>query len=499
VHKNIILEVKGIKKIFGATKALKGVDLTVRSGEVHGLIGENGSGKSTLSSIIAGIQPQDSGEMIFKDKPYHPQNMIDALNKGIGMIVQESGTIGGITVAENIFLGEMKRFKKSGFVNKKQMYLEAESILREIGITDIKPNKTTQAIDYQDRKLIEVAKVMSRSPEVLIVDETTTALSQYGREIIYKIIKQYKEANKAVIFISHDLDELMEICNKLTILRDGELVQSLNKEEFDENTIKKLMVGRELTGSYYRDDYDTQISKDVVLRVENAYKKDELHNLSFNLHKGEILGIGGLSHCGMHTLGKCMFGFESLDGGKVVVDEKEIKNERQAMNCGIGYVSKDRDTEALSLYTSIKDNISVAALDKIKRAAGFILPGDEKKYVNKQIESLSIRCLSMEQYVYQLSGGNKQKVVFGKWIGRDSNILIMDCPTRGVDIGVKQAMYQLMSEMKREGKSMIIISEELTELIGMSDRIIIMKDGSISESFKRDEMLTEADIIGSMI
>lgn len=497
---DIIFSAKGIHKCFGATIALQNVDLTVRKGEIHGLIGENGSGKSTLSSISAGMLKADSGEMELMGKPHQPATMIEALQSGIGMIVQESGTIAGISVAENIFLGEVDAFRSGGIVRRGEMNRQADAILEQIGVKGISAHQPTFTIDYQDRKLIEIAKVMRKSPQMLIVDETTTALSQRGRILIYKLMRQLQAEGKSVLFISHDLDELMQVCNKLTVLRDGKLISTLEKADFEENVIKQLMVGRELTGSYYRDDFDGSTGEEVVLSVRKLRKGKDLCGVDLDLHKGEILGIGGLSHCGMHTLGKCAFGFEKPDSGEILfAGGKLLQSEKQAIRSGLGYVSKDRDIEALSLKASIKDNISIAGLDRIKSIAGLIFPSVEKTYVKEQIHSLQIKCSSMEQYVQQLSGGNKQKVVFAKWIGRGSTILVLDCPTRGVDIGVKQAMYQLIAEMKRQGASFLLISEELSELIGMCDRILIMKDGQISETFERSATLSESQIIGSMI
>lgn len=501
MQNEILLEAKNISKRFGATVALDSVNFTLRRGQIHGLIGENGSGKSTLSSIIAGVLMADQGEIYYKDKPFKPSTMIDALDSGIGMIVQEGGTIHDITVTENIFLGESERFKKLGLINRKSMDREAQIALDNLGIKNISARQIMGSIDLQGRKLVEVAKVYYNSPEVLIVDETTTALSQEGRTIIYDLMKRMINDNKAVIFISHDLDELMEVCNVMSVLRDGRNIETIYKDAFDADAIKLLMVGRELTGSYYRDDYDGTVNDDIVLEVNNISKENKIQNISFNLRKGEILGIGGLSHSGMHTIGKCIFGFEDIDSGSIreVNSNTVIHNVQSAMRAGLGYVSKDRDIEALSLKSSIRENIAIVGMDKFKTNKGFITRKAETEYVLEIIESLNIKCRTMDQSVQELSGGNKQKVVFGKWIGRGTTTLVLDCPTRGVDIGVKQSMYQLIYKMKQEGKSIIIISEELTELIGMCDRLLIMKDGQISNTFMRSQSLSESDIIGSMI
>lgn len=497
--KEVIVEVKHMDKRFGSTIALNDVNITIRRGEIQGLIGENGSGKSTVTSIISGMQKADKGEMTFKGEKWEPQSMLWALEHGIGMIVQENGTIPGITVAENIFLGETDRFKKYGVVNKKQMFAEAQAALDHIGATHIKAGMMTGRLDMQDRKLVEIAKVMIKNPEVLVVDETTTALSQLGRDIIYGIMTKMKEEDKAVVFISHDLDEIMNVCDALTVLRDGKIIITFDKEEFDEDLIKTSMIGREMQGDYYRSDYDGNSSDEVVLEIKNGNLGDQLKDFNLQLHKGEILGIGGLSHCGMHILGKVLFGAIPLQNGEITVGGEPLRNEANAMKKKIGYVAKDRDTESLNLNASIRDNIAVGGMETFALKNLLILPGREKRYVEKQIQDLSIKCAGMEQYVSALSGGNKQKVVFGKWIGRGSNILIMDCPTRGVDIGVKQAMYQMMYRMKREGKALVIISEEMTELIGMADRLLIMKDGEPKKEFTRSRELTEQDVIKYMI
>ncbi len=493
-----ILEMRNIYKSFGTTVALKGVDMTVYPGEVRGLIGENGSGKSTITSIAAGMQKANSGQMLFCGESWAPGSMIDALEKGIGMIVQEGGTVAGISVAENMFLGNMKQFQnKLGLVNRKMLNAAADAALENIGITNVKGSMPTAALDFQTRKLVEIAKVVMKNPEILVVDETTTALSQDGRKILYDVVKRYKAENKAVIFISHDLDEVMEVCDELTVLRDGVMVDTLSKEQFDADTIKQLMVGRELEGDYYRSDFGTPISDEIVLSLENCFA-GQLQDMNLVLHKGEILGIGGLSHCGMHTLGKVLFGAHPIQKGNLTAFGKPVKDSHGAMTLGIGYVSKDRDTESLNLSAPIGDNIAVGGMDKYAEHH-LILGSREKKYVDKQIGDLSIKCFDRFQEVNQLSGGNKQKVVFGKWVGRDSDILILDCPTRGVDIGVKQFMYQLMYRMRMEGKSIVLISEELSELIGMSDRLLILKDGRISGTFARSPELTDSTVIDCMI
>ncbi len=515
--KKTILEIKKMTKIFGPVTALKNVDFALKEGDVLGLIGENGSGKSTISSIFSGMQKATSCEkMTYKGKDWNPSSMLDALDYegnggGIGMIVQESGTIPGISVMENIFLGNLDEFKcfklkngkRFGPINKKKMAQAAKDALENIGIKSINPFALVSSLDFQARKLVEIAKVMLKDPDVLVIDETSTALAHDGRQILYGIINKFRGTKKAVVFISHDLDEIMEVCDSLTVLRDGEIIRSFKKEEFDPNSIRKAMIGRDLEGSYYRNDFDPTCSEEILLKCKNLNFNDRVKDVNLQLHKGEILGIGGLAHSGMHSLGKILFGAISKNSGEVVIYENNktisIKNEAIAMKHKVGYVSKDRDIESLDLPASIKDNIAIAGMEKYAVGKFLIFDKKERNYVDDQINSLSIKCFNRNQLVQQLSGGNKQKVVFGKWIGRGSEILILDCPTRGVDIGVKQAMYQLMMKLKKEGKAILLISEEMPELIGMSDRILIMKDGEIKKEFLRSKDLSEADIIDYMI
>jgi len=498
----ILFRAEGMCKYFGPTVALDHVDLSVRRGEIMGLIGENGSGKSTISSIASGMQPANAGQMFFKGQPHKPATMIEGLASGVGMIVQESGVVTGITVAENIFLGDERKFRKGLIVNRRKMNQEAAKALEKIGFADVSPAAPMMTLDLQQRKLVEVAKVMYAEPELLIVDETTTALSQSGRDTLYSVMRRMRNEGKSVMFISHDLQELMDICDRLTVLRDGKLIATVEHDEFDENQIKQYMVGREVSEHYYREDYGKPISDEVVLSVRDVTTGyGLLRNFSLDLHKGELVGIGGLSHCGMHELSKAIFGDTPIIAGEVVhvPTGDKITSPIVAMAHGLGYVSKDRDKEALVLNASIRDNIVSAGFDKLKNKLSLINPRKERAYVQEQVESLSIKCAGMDQPVQYLSGGNKQKVVFGKWVGRESEILILDCPTRGVDIGVKAAMYQLMEDMLAEGKSIILVSEELTELIGMSDRLIILKDGVITGTFMRSPDLSEGEIINAMI
>ncbi|MDD2958442.1 MAG: sugar ABC transporter ATP-binding protein [Lachnospiraceae bacterium] len=487
-----------IRKTFGSVHALSDFDITIQPGEIRGLVGENGSGKSTFSSIIAGIQKCDSGKMYLEGKEYLPTGTVDAINHGISMVVQEQGTISKISVAANIFFGKEIMFAKHGVLNVKKMNEEAAKALTDIGVDNIRPEMMIDKLTFEDRKLVELARALYTSPKIWIVDETTTALNVSGRELLYQLMEKMKASGGSILFISHDIDEIMEKCDSLTILRDGFLTADLKKEEFEADKIRQLMIGRELSDHYYREDVDANPKKEVVLETKNV-SCDILSDVSVQLHRGEILGVGGLSDCGMHTLGKVLFGLIRPDVGMVLKNTREeVKCAAWATSHGIGYVSKNRDQESMMIICSIKDNICLPSLKDIT-PVGPVSVKKQKQLAETWAKRMEVKADSVNVFCNILSGGNKQKVVLAKWLGKGSDILILDCPTRGIDVGTKAAIYQLIEKLKKDGKSILLISEELPELIGMSDRIILLKDGRISGEFHREEGMTEAKLIQKMI
>lgn len=498
----VLFEARHMHKAFGPTIALKDVDFTLRRGEIRGLIGENGSGKSTIMSIASGMQPATSGEMTYMGKPWQPSNMIESQHAGISMILQEANTISGVTVAQNLFAGREAEFSKFGVINMFKMYRAAEEMLRKFGITHIHARDQIDSLTFEDRKLTEIVRCVDDDTQILVVDETTTALSLEGREILYKLVHKMADEGKAVVFISHDMDEILEQCTDLTVLRDGDIIGHLTREEMDApdavQRIRYMMVGREIGGKYYREDYDPSHSDEVALQMDHI-AFGPIRDLSLTLHKGEIVGFGGLSGCGMHEIGRAAYGLEKLEAGSVTRNGKRITGCLTAIEHGIGYISKNRDSESLILDAAIQENIVLPSLTALTGPAGFISPASEKKLSDGQIDAFRIKCGTGKQYVNTLSGGNKQKVSFGKWMAKGSEVVIMDCPTRGVDIGVKQAMYTLIEQMKKDGKAILMISEELSELIGMADRIIIMKDFEVTKEFTRSADLKQTDIIEYMI
>lgn len=496
----VLLKAEHVYKEFDATKALTDVSLELHRGEIRGLIGENGSGKSTFARIVTGIYPPTSGTMSYRGDSYQPKSVLDSRKHGIVLLAQESGTINSLTIAENMFLGEEFQFSKIGDVSLRKLKAETQRVLKENGIEGVNVRDKISKYSFEERKMIEVARAMENKPEILIVDETTTALSQSGRDRIYKIIKEQKEKDRCVLFISHDLDEVQRICDAVTVLRDGIYVDTLEKTEITVDKMRTLMVGREMSGTYYRADHECSYENEVVLSVDDVNYGNTLRDISLELHKGEILGLGGLTECGMHELCKIVFGAIKPTSGRVILKKgnTEIRSTATSIANKIAYFPKDRDQESLFQATSIRDNIVAASFAKLKKGF-FIFPKDEKKLAAEKASELSVKMRGIDQMVSDLSGGNKQKVVVAKWLANDSEIMIMDCPTRGIDIGVKASIYRLMEQLKREGKSIIMVSEEMEELLGMSDRILIIKNGRINGEFKRSESLNQYAIIEKMV
>ncbi len=498
MSENILLTVQNMSKTFGQTRALVDVNFTAHRGEVHGLIGENGSGKSTLSTIIAGTQPGEHGAMVLNGVPDAPHNALEANANGVCMLLQARGTFENISVAANLYVGKEDRFCKNGYLNTNAMFAAARVALDRVGADYIDEHALTETLGFEDQKFIEIARAMDNDPEILIVDETTTALSRVGRERLYHVVRQMRERGKCVIFISHDIDEVKMICDFLTVLRDGHMVATLERKDFNDDTIRQLMIGREISDNFYRTDTVATAKEEVAIRAEHiAY--GVLKDISLELHYGEILGLGGLTDCGMHDLGRILFGRLKPDAGRVLLaDGSPLTSVNKAIAHGIGYVSKDRDKDALMLNASILDNICAPSLKKLQKF-GLITKRREKKFSNEWAAALSVKMQNVNQQVMHLSGGNKQKVSVAKWIGFDADVIIFDCPTRGIDVGVRADIYHLLMELKAQGKAIVMISEELMEIIGMSDRIVMIKDGVISGQFRREDDPTESQLIEYII
>ena len=496
---NILLKAEGIDKHFGITHAVDHVSLNISRGEIRALIGENGSGKSTFCQMLCGIYKKDSGTFTLDGQVMNVKNQVEANDMGVSIIVQEMGTLSGLSVAENIFLGHEDPFMHRGIKNTRAMIHEAQRLLDEYGFKNIRAGSMIDNYKFEDRKLVEIVKATYMKPKILIVDETTTALSQHGRRELYNIMNAVRDDGRSVIFISHDLGEVLEHCDTISILRDGEYIDTVNASDVNEDDLKRLMVGRDIGSAYYRTDYGREISSEVVMSVRDVSVPGQIENISFDLHRGEILGFGGLSECGMHEVGKAVFGASWDRKGNVTLSYGvEINSIPQAIYHSVAYASKDRDNESIILNESIRNNIVLPSLNNL--ANKHILSRRKlNRFAKEFADKMQTKMQGIHQFVSDLSGGNKQKVVLARWLGKGSDILVLDSPTRGIDIKVKQAIYALMSELIAQGKSIIMISEEIPELLGMSDRILIMKDGKINGEFMRSASLNEEDLIAKMV
>ena len=428
------------------------------------VIGENGSGKSTLTSCLTGIYQKDSGKFILEGKEITATNQVEANHQGVAIIVQEIGTFSGLTVAENIFLGNEDKFTKHGIKNTASMNKQAQEYLDSYGFNYIDATKVIDDYNFEDRKLVEIVKATYFNPKVLVVDEATTALGQKGREELFKVMHKVRDTGNCVIFISHDIEEVIEQADNISVLRDGVKIGSITKAEATPDKLKALMVGREIGDNYYRTDYGEEISKEIVLSAKNVTVKGQIEDLNLELHKGEILGIGGLSECGMHEVGKALFGASYFRQGTVTLgDGTPINSIPDAIKHSIAYASKDRDNESLVINDTIGNNICLPSLENLK-THGMLRGKSMKEFANKYAKQMSTKMTGVDQFVSALSGGNKQKVVLARWVGKDSDLIILDSPTRGIDVKVKADIYAMMNDMRKSGKSIIMISEEIMEL-----------------------------------
>ena len=500
MDKKLLLHAEKMDKRFGPTHAVNEVSLDFYEGEIHALIGENGSGKSTFTNMLTGILPIGSGTFTLQGENVAPKNQVDANHHGIAIVVQETGTLSGLTVAENMFLGDEDQFISKGIKDTAAMNKKAQELLDSYDLGYIKATSSIDNYDFEDRKLVEIVKSTWFEPKVLVIDETTTALSQKGRDKLFEVMNHVRDLGHCVIFISHDMAEVLKMADRISILRDGNFVTTVNREDVDEDKLKTLMVGRQMDDHYYRTDYpdySKEPAGEVAVSVHDVSVPGQMDDISFDLHRGEILGIGGLSECGMHEVGKAIFGASYDRTGEVILaDGTKVNDINTAIDHSIAYASKDRDNESLLINDTIEDNITLPSM----RDMGHVLSDKTlKEFADKYAVLMATKMVGVDQFVSALSGGNKQKVVLARWLGKQSDILVLDSPTRGIDIKVKAAIYALLEQMRKENKAILIISEEIMELIGMCDRVLVMKDGKINGELTRSPELSEQDLIAKMV
>lgn len=465
---------------------LHGIDFSLRAGTVHALMGENGAGKSTLMKVLAGVHKCDDGEIWLKGKKTEIQSPRHAQELGIAMIHQELSPVPEMTVAENIFLGREPR--KGLFVDYKKMYADTEKLLGEMKVR-VSPRAKIGRLKVADQQLIEISKAISLNADIIVMDEPTSAITDQEVEILFKTIADLKKKGTGIIYISHKMDEIFRIADDITVLRDGTYVNSWEAKDIDNNTLIKNMVGRELNEIFPKIKVP---AKDVVMEVRHFTKENQFEDISFLVREGEILGIAGLIGAGRTELMNAIFGLEKPDSGEVFFEGKkvEIRRPSDAIRHGIAYVTEDRKNEGLVLEMGVGQNITIASM-KTLSSGMFIKRQEEKKTIDDQIRALRIKVHSPRQLVGKLSGGNQQKVVLAKWMMKNPKLLILDEPTRGIDIGAKSEIYKLMGEFVEKGNSIIMISSEMPEAMGMSDRILVLSNGRLSGELSREEFVQE--------
>ena len=470
----VILTMKGIDKSFPGVHALDHVDLEVRKGEVHALMGENGAGKSTLMKVLTGIYKKDSGTITYEGKEVEFHNTREAQDAGVVIVHQELNMLGHLTVAQNIFIG--REFKKGISIDDKKMNEEARKLFDRMHI-DIDPTETMSRLTVGKQQMCEIAKAISHEAKVIIFDEPSAALTESEIEELFKIIRDLRDQGLGIVYISHRMDEIKVITDRVTVMRDGAYVGTLITKDSTKDDIINMMVGRVI----YEDPKTKNMTPPgapVVLKVEHLNAGKMVQDVSFELHKGEVLGFSGLMGAGRTETMRALFGADPIDSGDIYVNGKKvtIKSPQDAVKNGIGYLSEDRKRFGIVVQKTVAENTTMADLDEFSNGP-FINKKKEKEVAEKFVKSLATKTPSVDQLVVNLSGGNQQKVVIAKWLTRNCDILIFDEPTRGIDVGAKNEIYKLMNQLAAEGKAIIMVSSEMTEILRMSDRIVVMCEG----------------------
>lgn len=483
----IILKLENVCKEFPGVKALDGVNLNVREGEVMALLGENGAGKSTLVKCLTGVYTRDSGSIEFKGKEVNYKNARQAQDDGISIIHQELNLVPQMMIYENIFLGR-EPHNKLGKIDKAYMIKRSQELLDTVGIK-LKPTQRVRDLSIAQQQMVEIAKTLLLDTKVIVMDEPTDALADEEVESLFKVIKNLREDNRAIVYISHRLQEVFEICDRATILRDGKFISELPVSELTYDNLIKMMVGRTLEDQFPH--IDIPIG-DVVLEVEGL-TNEFVEDVSFNVRSGEILGIAGLVGAGRTELLKTICGVYPFEKGTIKLNGKQIhpKSPSQSIEEGIYYMTEDRKRNGLVLPMSVKENTSLSSLDKITNKIGRISNKKDKEYAEFYVKKMNTKTPSIDQKTKNLSGGNQQKVILSKAIMAEPEVLILDEPTRGIDVGAKKEIYLLINEVRKSGKAIIMISSEMPEILGMSDRIVVLHEGHKKGELSREEATQE--------
>jgi rhamnose transport system ATP-binding protein len=485
-----ILELKKISKSFSGVEVLHEVSLAVRPGEVHALLGENGAGKSTLVKIITGVHQPDKGEILLNGEPVHFSDARDSRQSGIAAIYQELSLFPDLDVAENIFAGRQP-VTLGGRVDWRKLYAEAGRLLESLGVQlDLKQKARTLSIAQQ--QMVEIARAFSINARILIMDEPTSSLTLHEVDDLFRLVRRLREERTAIIFISHRLEELYSLADRVTVLRDGTYVDTRSMKDVTRDDLIRMMVGRTITDLFPKQDVRPG---DIVLKVENLTRAGSFQNVSFELRRGEIVGLAGLVGAGRTNVARAIFGVEPATGGSIQIDGRAvvITSPQQAIKLGLAYVPEDRQLHGLIPAMHITSNISLPVLSRYAQS-GWLRDKIERTSTYEAARQMEVRANNIWQLARELSGGNQQKVVLAKWLATNPRILILDEPTRGIDVGTKAAVHGLMSKLAGEGMAILMISSELPEILGMSDRVIVMREGVVTGQFSRAEATQETII-----
>jgi rhamnose transport system ATP-binding protein len=484
-----ILKANGIYMAFGGVNVLKNVDFEIFPGEVHGLIGENGAGKSTLAKIIAGVHQPKAGSIELEGKTIEIPSPHAATEHGIALIHQEPLTFPELDIAENIFIGRQPVSSGLKRVDWSEMYRRSSEILQSLGV-ELDPHSKVRGLSIADQQMVEMAGALSQDAKVLLMDEPTAALTPNEVDDLFTIIRKMRDQGTAIVFISHRLEEIFDICDRITVLRDGELVGVRKPKETNVDEIIHMMVGRPLSALFEKGE-GHQVGK-PMLEVENLSRTMKFEDISFEVRAGEIVGVAGLIGSGRTEVARALFGTLDIDKGTVRLDGKEvkIKHPRQALSLGLIYLPEDRQHHGLLMPMSVTENTTLTIVDQLARG-GWVQERIEREITEEYVDKLRIALRSISQPVKELSGGNQQKVVLSKWLLTKPKVMILDEPTRGIDIGAKSEVHRLMGELATQGIAILMISSELPEILAMSDRILVMREGRITAHFTKNEATAE--------
>lgn len=486
-----ILELKGIKKSFGGIHALKGVDFQLRQGEVHALLGENGAGKSTLIKIITGVHQADSGELQIDGKPVVIHSPIDARRKGIAAIYQELSLIESLSVAENIFLGNEPTYTALGFCKKEEFYKKSQEYLDDFKI-DIDCRKKVSELGMGQKRIVEIVKALAIDSKILLLDEPTTGMSKSEIDTLFKIMDMLKKKNVTMIYISHYLEEIFRVCTRATVFRDGMNVDVFEMDQVTEHELISAMIGKIIKSEQKQQPRDFSGEKNVLELKD--YKTDRMKSgISMNVRQGEIVGVTGIVGAGKSELAHSIFGHAHFEQGEIWLDGQKVhmKTPCDAKKYKIAFIPEDRKAEGLFLQDSIEDNMVISNIEKFRKKGGLLDRKKKRKVCLDIAKKLKVMPLKMDLAAGNLSGGNQQKVVIGKWLTGDPRLIIMDEPTRGIDVGAKAEIYQLIRSLAKEGKGMLVMSSEFNELMDLCDRILVLYKGKIAGEVSPEEATNE--------